>query len=70
MPDWHPLESTNVSSAAYDPLTSELSIRFEWGGVYIYEDVPQSVFDDLLVADSPGGFLNAQVKGTYAYRRA
>lgn len=71
MPDWHPVQnSSNVSSAAYDADKHELWIRFEHGGVYIYSDVPEDILEGLLAADSPGQFVNQQIKGTYQFRKA
>lgn len=71
MPDWQPVpDSSNVSSAAWDPQTHELWIRFEHGGVYIYSDVPEGILEGLLAADSPGQFVNQQIKGTYQFRKA
>ncbi len=49
---------------------NELTIRFVDGGTYVYGMVPRSVFDALLDADSPGGFVNQQVKPRYPVRSA
>ncbi len=45
-----------------------LEIEFLSGSVYQYYDVPQSIYDGLMAADSHGKFLAAYIKkGGYRY---
>ena len=45
-----------------------LEIEFLNGAVYQYYDVPQSIYDGLMAADSHGKFLASYVKkGGYRY---
>ncbi|WP_354641414.1 KTSC domain-containing protein [Kitasatospora camelliae] len=64
-----PLESTCVRSAGYDTEARELEIEFTGGAVYRYLAVPAAVYGELLAADSHGRYLNARIKGVFAYRR-
>lgn len=67
MPDWQTLRSSNVAACAYDPQSRTLQIRYHSGRTYSYADVPQSVYEDLLAAPSPGTFVNDSIKGLYSY---
>lgn len=70
LPQLLPVESTNIDAVGYDAATRRLYVRFlSSGSTYVYYDVQKAVFEDLLDADSKGRFLNAQIRGAYAYRR-
>lgn len=64
-----PVISSNVASVGYDDATQTLEVEFHGGAVYQYFDVPRAVFDGLLAADSPGGFMHEQVRGVFRYAR-
>lgn len=73
---YQPVASSNVHSVGYKVETHTLFVRFqdaqspsEWGSIYAYLDVPSFLYLNLLQAGSKGGFLNAQIKGAYAYKR-
>ena len=64
------VESSSISAVGYDPMTRQLYLRFVGSGnAYLYHDVPHAVFDELMRAESKGGFVNSMIKGSYAYRR-
>lgn len=67
MDDWQPLNSSNVAACAYDTERQQLKIRFHSGRTYTYDSVPQSTYDGLLQADSPGKFVNSNVIGVYSF---
>jgi hypothetical protein len=58
-----PVESSCLSTVAYEPTTETLEIEFRHGGVYRYEDVPKKVFRGLLRSKSAGRYYNRRVKG-------
>jgi hypothetical protein len=60
--------SSAITSVNYDPDSATLSVTFRDGSFYIYDDVPQSVYDELIGASSPGGYFNSQVRDEYSYR--
>lgn len=70
------VSSSNIASIGYDPDNQVLEIEFLSGAVYQYYDVPQSVYDGLMAADSHGKFLDVYIKKVatvtlnirYAYR--
>jgi hypothetical protein len=62
------VSSSNIASIGYDPENMVLEIEFLSGSVYQYYDVPQSIYDGLMAADSHGKFLAAYIKkGGYRY---
>lgn len=69
MPDWVLLESSNLEAASYNTITNELDIQFKGGSIYRYSDVPESVYQDLLDADSHGKFFHTNIKGMYEFEK-
>lgn len=65
-----PVKSGNVASVGYDPDTNTLEVEFLNGGVYTYHGVDADKHAALMKADSVGGFLNANVKGTHKFSKA
>ncbi len=62
-----PVSSSNIASVGYDAATSSLQIEFLSGKVYEYYEVPESEFDGLVNAGSPGGYFHANIKNIYSY---
>jgi len=63
------VDSSNIASIGYDPETMTLEVEFTNGNVYQYFDVPPSLHENLMLADSKGKFLHTQIKGLYRYAR-
>ena len=64
-----PVTSSNVAEIGYDPATMILEVAFLNGTVYQYFDVPESLYLELLHAESVGRFLNEQIKNSYRYTK-
>jgi hypothetical protein len=64
--DWTSLSSSNVNAFRYNPGTHVLEIKFNSGRVYGYKGVPQNIADGLATADSPGKYVNANIKHNYS----
>lgn len=62
-----PVSSSNLSSVGYENGT--LYIAFNHGGVYAYFDVPSSVHEELMAADSHGKYFARFIRNVYTYRR-
>lgn len=69
MPNMIIVDSTNIEAIGYDEAAEELHVRFLGGGLYIYNGVPQSVFDDFIAAPSKGSFLNREIRGVYSWSK-
>ena len=69
MPNMIPVSSSNLSAVGYDGQTMQLFIRFHSGALYVYNSVPQSIYEGLMNASSHGQYLAAHIKNVYPYRR-
>ncbi|HUN14483.1 MAG TPA: KTSC domain-containing protein [Alistipes sp.] len=64
------VSSSNIASIGYDFDNMILEVEFLSGAVYQYFDVPQSIYDGLMAADSHGKYFAAYIKkGGYRYVR-
>lgn len=64
------VSSSNILSIGYDSSNLILEVEFKSGAVYQYYDVPQSIYDGLMSADSHGKYLDSYVKkGGYSYSK-
>jgi hypothetical protein len=61
------VESSMIHAVGYDEEARELEVVFNNGGIYRYQDVDRSVYENLLDADSEGRFMRANVIDMYAY---
>lgn len=64
------VESTDIASWGYNPITNEMEIEYRRSGaVYTYFRVPGGVADGFDQADSKGSFTARNIKGVYAFKR-
>lgn len=64
------VSSSNISSIGYDSMNQILEVEFLNGSIYQYYDVPESLYEGLMVADSHGKYLNEYIKrGGFSYAR-
>lgn len=56
------VQSSNITSVGYDKENNVLEVRFKGGGLYSYKDVPKSVYDGLMSAESVGKQFTTEVK--------
>jgi lysyl-tRNA synthetase class 2 len=63
-----PVDSSIVKAIQYDALAQTLTVRVV-NGLYVYEDVPESVYRAFLAAPSKGAFYNAEVRDKFFFRR-
>lgn len=61
------VNSSSVTRVGHDEATQDLKIEFRSGSEYIYADVPEAVYDDLLTAKSVGKFVNDKIKSKYLF---
>lgn len=66
------LQSSWLAAAHYQDPASVLELEFCDGAVYAYLDVPRKIFVELIQAESPGRYFNAQIRKRFvsAQRRA
>lgn len=64
-----PVQSSDIVSIGYDETARTMEVEFVRGNrVYVYRDVPPTVYRALLTAKSVGAAFAAHVKGKYEYR--
>ena len=62
------VQSTALERVSYDDAARTLRATFRaTGRTYVYEDVPQVIYDRLLFADSMGKYFNAHVHGRFPF---
>jgi len=64
-----PVESSLLASVLYLPELRLLELEFRSGLVYRYFDVPQPSYDELLRADSKGGYFNANIRNQFSWKQ-
>lgn len=70
MVEMHYVQSKNVECVGYDPEFMELHVRFLTSPMtYVYLNVPQQVFDEMMAAPSKGSYLNQCVKSVYPFEK-
>lgn len=62
------VQSRAIRTVGYDAEALELEIEFHSGQVYVYAEVPQSVYDWLLRAPNKGIYVTRQITGRYPER--
>ncbi len=63
------VESSMVSALGYNPPTKELKVVFHTGITWIYKDIPQKVYDNLIKSHSIGMFMIRNIIDCYKERR-
>jgi len=63
------VDSSVLASVGYDAKTATLEIAFRQGGVYRYYQVPASVYEALMSADSHGRYFTDSIRPNYPFRR-
>jgi len=58
-----PVTSSNLSAVGYE--NSTLFVSFNYGGLYSYDNVPQSEHRALMAATSHGSYFAAHIKNSY-----
>ena len=64
------VESTTLSTIAYDEARDLLQLEFCSGAIYQYFDVPAAMHAELLHAPSKGRYFNQVIRGRFSYARA
>ncbi len=61
--------STEIEWIGYESKRNMLQVEFISGGIYQYDNVAESVYQEFLAAPSHGQFFAEQIKGRYPYRK-
>ena len=63
------ITSSNIVSIGYDSATETLEVEFAKTGIYQCYNVPESIHQQFMEADSKGAFLNSHIRNAYPYSR-
>ncbi len=63
------VDSSSLRSIGYDRTGRTLEIEFRGGGVYQYDDVPDTVWSELRRSASKGKFFQEHVREHFAVTR-
>lgn len=62
--------SSNIHSIGYDDNTGILVVKFRGaGGTYEYDRVPKTEYENLLNAESVGGYFSSKIRNKYVTRK-
>jgi hypothetical protein len=59
------LQSTSLKAAEYQPPNALLEVEFRTGDVYRYFEVPASIYQELLEAESKGRYFNQHIRNRF-----
>ncbi len=63
------MPSTVIQWFRYDESTARLSVMFQSGRLYIYENVPAALAARMKQSFSKGQFFNEHIRDRFAFRR-
>jgi hypothetical protein len=64
------VNSTNIDSVGYNADTQTLTVKFKVSGqTYEYLNVPQTLYESLMTAESKGKYINNNIRSQFTYRR-
>lgn len=61
--------SSSVSRIQYSPDQRVLRITYMNGATFDYKEVPETVWEELSIAESVGSYVAQQVKPNYQYEK-
>ena len=62
------LQSKTLASALYHPRRRQLKLEFRSGKRYLYFQVPLQCYQELLCADSKGGYFNRNIRNRFHFQ--
>ena len=60
-----PIESSVLASVGYSRQAQILEVEFRNGAIYRYLEVPETVFHELMSADSKTSYYDVNIRGRY-----
>lgn len=67
--DRQTVKSSNLESIGYNPETQELEIKFHKTGIYVYKNVSESLYNQLMKSQSKGHFFATYIRNIHAVKR-
>jgi hypothetical protein len=66
----HSVESSTLTTVAYDSNLETLQLQFRDGSIYSYSRIPAKIYEALLSAPSKGTYFNSNIRGKFAHQRS
>lgn len=64
------VSSSKIAAIGYDSISQILEVEFLNGAIYQYYDVPETLYEGLMAADSHSNYLNEHIKkGGFRYNK-
>ena len=63
------VQSKDLAIVGYNAEKQELEVTFKAGGVYIYSNVPEGVYQALMMAPSHGTYFNQNIKDKFSAKK-
>lgn len=63
------IQSTNLKSATYDTEIKKLTMVFNSGNIYEYDNVPWELFTKFRMSESQGKFFNSNIARAFTYKK-
>jgi hypothetical protein len=60
-----PVSSRILASVGYEPVAKVLEIQLKSGSIFQYFDVPDTVYEAFMAADSKGKFFYSEIETAY-----
>ncbi|RXZ37048.1 KTSC domain-containing protein [Oxalobacteraceae bacterium CAVE-383] len=67
--EMHYVDSSNLECVGYEESTRTLVVEFKKSGTYQFFDVSETVFKELLHANSPGSYFNENIKRVFSFSK-
>jgi len=61
-------QSSVIKEIAYNSETHNMRITFKSGSIYVYESVPENVFNEFITSESLGKYFGMYIKNRYFYK--
>jgi hypothetical protein len=59
------VESSAIEMVGYEPSDMNLAVMWKGGATYLYAGVPQHLYDQLMMAESKGSYVNKYIKPNF-----
>lgn len=61
------VQSSNLIAVGYDAGTRVMEVEFQSGAIYHYHEVPRSIYQSLMAAQSKGQYFHDHIMNQYNF---
>lgn len=63
------IKSTNLKKSEYDTETKKMTVTFNSGSVYEYNEIPHQLYTQFRMSESQGKFFSSKIAKTFKYKK-